>query len=193
MKNWLAVTAACCVLAGANGFAMAGNPVGSSADDNPGRVKGPKPRLTQTVLEFQTMVGVNGPFLGTLNPIRGINGGGLPWVLDAAKGELKDDGKLEVQVKGLVIPGTSGCGSDCNPAPFFRATVSCLTVNAAGDVVEENISTTNGAEVMIGKPTKGDAKIEAKLNLPDPCLAPIVFVTSPAGAWFAVTGAGTIQ
>ncbi len=193
MKNWLTVTAACCLLAGANGLALAGNPGGSWGDDDPGRGKGPKPRLTQTVLEFQTMVGVDGPFLGALNPIRGINGGGLPWVLDAAKGELKDDGKLEVQVKGLVIPGTSSCGSDCNPAPFFRAIVSCLTVDAAGDVVEDNISTTNGAEVMIGKPTKGDAKIEAKLDLPDPCVAPIVFVTSPTGSWFAVTGAGTIQ
>jgi hypothetical protein len=26
------------------------------------------------------------------------------------------------------------------------------------------------------------------LELPSPCLAPIVFVTSPGGAWFAVTG-----
>jgi hypothetical protein len=48
--------------------------------------------------------------------------------------------------------------------------------------------TTNGAEVMIGDPTNGNAKIEEELDLPDPCLAPIVFVTSPTGSWFAVTG-----
>jgi hypothetical protein len=41
---------------------------------------------------------------------------------------------------------------------------------------------------MIGNPRNGDAKIEAQLTLPEPCVAPIAFVTSPAGSWFAVTG-----
>jgi hypothetical protein len=57
----------------------------------------------------------------------------------------------------------------------------------------DNISTTNGSEVMIGNPKNGDAEIEAMLDLPDPCLAPIVFVTNPGGAWFAVTGVGAIE
>ena len=34
----------------------------------------------------------------------------------------------------------------------------------------------------------GNASIEAMIDLPKPCIAPIVFVTSPSGAWFAVTG-----
>jgi hypothetical protein len=34
----------------------------------------------------------------------------------------------------------------------------------------------------------GDSKIEATLDLPEPCIAPIVFVTSPGAAWFAATG-----
>ncbi|MGE5153625.1 MAG: hypothetical protein ACM3ST_06360 [Bdellovibrio bacteriovorus] len=161
-------------------------------DDNPGRGNGPKPQLTQTVLEFQTMVGVDGPFLGTANPIRGVNGGGLPWVLDAAKGELKDDGKLEIEVQGLVIPGTSGCGTDCNPAPFFRAILSCLTVDDTGTVVTDNLITDPDATEMIGESTAGDAKIEAMLELPGVCLAPIVFVTNPGGAWFAVSGVGVV-
>ena len=37
-------------------------------------------------------------------------------------------------------------------------------------------------------PTDFDALIDEVLDLPDPCIAPIVFVTSPTGAWFAVTG-----
>ncbi len=44
------------------------------------------------LLEADTMVGVDGPFVGTTNPIRGVNGGGLPWVLDEAKVELDSDG-----------------------------------------------------------------------------------------------------
>jgi hypothetical protein len=34
----------------------------------------------------------------------------------------------------------------------------------------------------------GDADINATVSLPSPCIAPIVFVTSPGGAWFAATG-----
>ena len=49
------------------------------------------------------MVGVSGPLLGDANPIRGISGDGLPWVLDKAEGELESDDELEVQVKGLII------------------------------------------------------------------------------------------
>ena len=83
-----------------------------------------------TVLEFETMVGVSGAFLGGGTPIRDVAGGGLPWVLDEAKGELESDGKLEVEVEGLIIPESSGFGF--NPAPFFRAIVSCITENPAG-------------------------------------------------------------
>jgi hypothetical protein len=36
----------------------------------------------------------------------------------------------------------------------------------------------------------GDAKIEADVNLPSPCIAPIVFVGPSPAAWFAVTGTG---
>ena len=34
----------------------------------------------------------------------------------------------------------------------------------------------------------GNAEIDAKVALPSPCFAPIVFVTSGGGNWFAVTG-----
>jgi len=34
----------------------------------------------------------------------------------------------------------------------------------------------------------GDSEIDANVKLPSPCIAPIVFVTSPTGAWFAATG-----
>ncbi|HPF60186.1 MAG TPA: hypothetical protein P5149_14460 [Candidatus Competibacteraceae bacterium] len=199
MNNKFILAAACCALLGTAGGAFADGHRGGHGrddppglDDNPGRGNGPKPALTKTVLEFQTMAGVNGAFLGGAYPIRGISGGGLPWVLGAAKGELKDNGKLEVEVQGLVIPGTSNCGTDCNPAPFFQAIVSCLTVDATGQMVTDNLKTENGAEVMIGDPKAGNAKIEAVLDLPEPCIAPIVLVTSPTGAWFAVTGVGAV-
>ena len=48
----------------------------------------------QKVLKFDTMVGVDGPFVGSSNPIRGVNGGGLPWQIAKGKGELESDGSL---------------------------------------------------------------------------------------------------
>lgn len=134
------------------------------------------------VLEFKTMAPVVSPFTGSTNPVRGINGGGVPWRIASAKGELRSDGRLEIKVEGLVIVATG-----VNPVAAFRGVVNCLTpaspttgVNLVTDPVPAN--------------TAGDAKIEAKLALPTPCIAPIVFVTNgtgPApGAWFATTGTG---
>ncbi|WP_207062034.1 hypothetical protein [Motiliproteus sp. SC1-56] len=145
-----------------------------------------------TVLKFWTMVGVDGPFLRDGgNPIREVEGGGLPWVLEEAKGTLKEDGELKIKVRGLIIPDSEP-GFGFNPAPFFRAVVSCMTLNTEGEPVIENLMTDNDAEVMVGDPRNGDARIEADLDLPDPCLAPVVFVTSPTGLWFSVTGAGSL-
>jgi len=63
-----------------------------------------------------------------------------------------------------------------------------LSFDADGILVTANVMTTNGDEVMEGNPLNGDAKIEADIVLPTPCIAPIVFVTSPGGDWFAATG-----
>ena len=135
------------------------------------------------LLEADTMVGVDGPFVGNANPIRGVNGAGLPWVLDEAKVELDRDGKLEVEVEGLIIPNLG-----INPEPFFLAIVSCLSIDESGNLVTANVMTTNGDEVMEGDPLNGDATIKADIVLPTPCIAPIVFVTSPDGSWFSATG-----
>ena len=135
------------------------------------------------ILEFDTLVGLPSALTGTQNPIRGINGGGLPWTLTSASGELKASGKLEIKVKGLVFAAGPNEGS--NTIPDFRAIVSCLQSDGSVEnVTSELFPATIGAAMDGG----GDAKIETKLSLPQPCIAPIIFVTSPSGAWFAVTG-----
>ena len=144
---------------------------------SPATAKEPK------ILEFDTMVGLPQAFTGAQNPIRGINGGGLPWAISSAKGELKASGKLEITVQGLVFAAGPNVGK--NTVANFRAIVSCL--KSDGGV--ENVTTglfpaTLGAAVDGG----GNAKIETTLALPQPCIAPLVFVTSPTGAWFAATG-----
>ena len=138
--------------------------------------KGPK------ILKFDTMVGVPAGLTGdqSLAPLRGIRGGGVPWIVGDASGELRTNGHLEITVQGLVLATTGS-----NPAGTFRGLVSCITSTGA----VQNISTdpflaTTGPAALGG----GNATIEADLVLPQPCIAPIVFVTSAGGSWFAATG-----
>ena len=128
------------------------------------------------VLEWDVMAGVDAPFTGPTNPIRGLGGGGVPWSVDRARGELRSDGRLRLKVEGLVLTSTG-----VNPSPTFVARVNCLT--PAQPLNGETVST-----APVATDSAGDAKFDAHVNLPDPCYAPIVFVTNEAGRWFAVTG-----
>jgi hypothetical protein len=135
------------------------------------------------ILEFQTMVGVSGVFKGGTNAIRGVSGAGAAWTVAAAKGELTPDGHLEVKVTGLVFAEGPNIGS--NTVTTFRGLVSCL--NATGgteNFLTDPFPATTGPAASGG----GNASIEANLAIPTPCIAPIVFVTSPGGSWFTVTG-----
>ncbi len=125
------------------------------------------------ILEFDTMAGV--PEDGFM--IRGINGGGSPWVVDVAKGRVGEDGRLQITVRGLVL-ATSGV----NPSATFRGVVSCID----GFGTEFNVAT---AEVTAGP--EGDADIDEMLVLPRPCFAPVAFVVGASGNWFAVSGGGS--
>lgn len=135
------------------------------------------------ILEFDTMVGVPLGLTGTQSPIRGVNGGGLPWAIGSARGELTTGGHLEIDVQGLVFAAGPNAGR--NTVGSFRALVSCL--QSDGTVI--NVPT-GPFPASLGAASEGggDARIEADVTLPQPCLAPILFVTSPGGSWFAVTG-----
>ena len=137
------------------------------------------------VLEFSTMAPVTGPFVGSVNPIRGVNGGGLPWQLDSARGELSSSGHLEVTVKGLVLLNDDPVPvqlQGTNPAANFVGIVSCQTTVAGAPAVA------NVATGPFPATSTGDSQIEASVTLPSPCFAPIVFVGPSAATWFAVTG-----
>jgi hypothetical protein len=138
------------------------------------------------ILDFDTMAGVSRPYTGPLNPIRSVPGGGLPWVLERAQGVLRADGRLDIQVRGLVLADDEAVPADrrlTNPVATFRATVSCLSIDGLGAP-----STVNTSTEEFPASTSGDARIVAKVVLPTPCLAPVVFVTNPGGAWFSITG-----
>jgi hypothetical protein len=157
-------------------FVLAVSPTGSLAAD----------AGVMTIAKFDSMATVKGAFLGAAYAIRGVPGAGLPWTLGGVDGELMTDGSLLIDVRGLVLADDPMVPAErrlTNPVEAFVGTVSCLTMDAMGNVVTTNVYTAKFPATMTG-----DAKIEAKLHLPYPCVAPIIFVTSPTGAWFAVTG-----
>jgi hypothetical protein len=140
------------------------------------------------MLEFNTMIGLPRPFTGATNAIRGVPGGGLPWVIEFGKGKLSPEGNVDVLVKGLVFDPNDQAVIDrgiggTNTIPNFKVIVSCLSKDEDGNLVTMNVST-----ALFPADSAGNAHIKDTIALPSPCIAPILFVTSPNGAWFASTG-----
>ena len=105
---------------------------------------------------------------------------GFAYQLTDAKGRLRANGRLDIRVRGLVLVTTGA-----NPQANFRAIVSCLTTDASGAAA----ATSNVVTEQFPATPEGDSEIDAVVDLPTPCIAPIVFVTNGAGtAWFAATG-----
>jgi hypothetical protein len=140
------------------------------------------------IMRFDTLTPVAGPYATSANAVRGIAGGGLPWVVEAGSGSLSRDGHLLVRIRGLILasdPSVPVSLRGTNPFPAFRAVVSCLSIGTDGAAAITNVSTGD----FEANPD-GNADIDARVSLPQPCIAPIVLVTGPSGAesWFAVTG-----
>jgi hypothetical protein len=140
-----------------------------------------------TIFKFSVLTPVTGPYTGAGNPIRGVPGGGLPWIITSGNGSLTRDGHVLIHVRGLVLadqapvpPSLQGT----NPVHDFTAIVSCQTIGAGGMATVTNVSTG-----QFPASTAGNADINARVTLPAPCIAPIVFVFgAPNVGWFAATG-----
>ena len=175
MKKRVLLLLSCAVLVGG---LLAAGPASVASDQG-----------STKILKFQTMVGVPRPYTGSTNAIRGVPGGGLPWVVGQAMGKLKANGRVQIEVQGLVLDPNdadviaAGLAGK-NPVPSFKAIVSCMSKDAAGTTA----TTVNVETALFPASMTGDSEIDGKVNLPKPCIAPIVFVTSPAGQWFATTG-----
>ena len=141
------------------------------------------------IIQFQTMYGVDGPFLNPANAIRGVMPDDLPWEVESVNGKLRTNGHLKIHVEGLVFKDDPIVPPELrgkNDEPFFRALVSCITEDEdAGTTPVVNV-VTEGFPASI---PEGDSDIDARIELPNPCAAPIVFIMAGSeDKWFAVTG-----
>ncbi|HEY7633020.1 MAG TPA: hypothetical protein VH817_20105 [Thermoleophilaceae bacterium] len=100
-------------------------------------------------------------------PFHGVNPGGAPWVLDRGKVEIKAKGRLELRVRGLVIPNPPG---DNTPGP-----VTTISASLFCGADTETAPADTSDQVPIDQ--DGDARIRDKsFTVPATCLAPIVLV-----------------
>ncbi len=117
--------------------------------------------------------------------IGGVNSCGKIWKLKSGKAELKAGGKLEVEVKGLVLNDASVGQYNGTPdgVDAVAAAVICHGPGGAAVAAEAPAVTLS---------QKGDAKIKVTLSLPNGCLGPVVILREryegKIGGWLASTG-----
>ena len=97
----------------------------------------------------------------------GVAPGGAPWVLKSGTVELSKRGRLELRVRGLVIPTAPGNGT---PGPVKTVSAS-LFCGADADTAPAD--TTHQVPID----SRGNARIrDRSFDVPDTCLAPVILV-----------------
>ena len=134
-----------------------------------------------SLLRFDGGIGVD-PVSGitagapVLNVVRGVAPVGAPWVIRRLEADVRIDGRIRVEGRGLLIAGGNGIGTSA--ALAVRATLFCgapatATAHSTGTVVLD---------------ANGDFRIHDVLTpaTPVPCDSPVLLITnSTATRWLA--------
>jgi hypothetical protein len=108
----------------------------------------------------------------------GVKPGGAPWVLKSGRVRLTSDGRLDLEVRGLVIP-TTGTAS---PVTTITASLYC-----GADADATAAETTQPAPIT----SMGNARIKDRsFSVPSTCLAPVILVhpNGISAAYIALDG-----
>lgn len=109
----------------------------------------------------------------TPNVVRGVSPGGQPWVISRLTADVRTDGHILVDGRGLLLAGGNNIGT--NGGQSVRAMLFCGAASFTSDAVplEPN----------------GDFRIDGMLNPvpPDPCESPVLLIVNTATPprWFA--------
>lgn len=109
------------------------------------------------------------------NVVRGVNPPGQIWVIDDLRGEVKSDGRIRIDGRGLLLGGGNGIGTNAN-----QSVMATLICEAAAPFALLNTA-------LVPLEPNGDFRIDDMLN-PAPgaeCASPVLLIRNPAGAWFA--------
>ena len=121
----------------------------------------------------------NGSFPDVIqNIVRGVNPAGQIWVISDFRADVKVDGRIRVDGRGLLLGGGNTIGTNGNASVF--ATLIC----------EDTPPFTQFSTNITGVPlaADGDFRIDDVLMPAPPaqCGSPVLLIrVSPSGAWFA--------
>ena len=114
----------------------------------------------------------------TRNIVRLVNPAGQIWVIAALTADVKVDGRISVDGRGLLLGGGNAIGTNGNASVF--ATLICETESPFTQF------STNSAGVPLA--ANGDFNIDDVLTPVPPadCASPVLLIrTTGSGAWFA--------
>ncbi len=110
----------------------------------------------------------------TRNVVRGVNPAGQLWVIADLRAEVKVDGRIQVDGRGLLLAGGNTIGTNAGASVF--ATLLC------GNTPH------NSSPAGVPLEANGDFRIDDVLSPvpPDPCVSPVLLVRNAANlGWFA--------
>lgn len=132
--------------------------------------------LAQNLVRFSGGIGVI-PTGSTNTTVRTVLAAGQIWVIRDLAADVKQDGRIRLDGRGLLLGAGNGVGSNANQSVF--ATLFC-----ANDGNVQHSSTLGGVPLEVD----GDFRIDDTLSpaLPNPCTSPVLLIRSAgSGAWFA--------
>jgi len=108
------------------------------------------------------------------NDVLGVRPGGRPWVISRLSADVRTDGTISVDGRGLLLAGGGGVGSNGGQSVHARLFCDGVAFNSRTVPLEDN----------------GDFRIDGDLgNVPPVCGTPILLIVSGAsggnGNWFA--------
>jgi hypothetical protein len=132
---------------------------------------------------FEASVIGSNPGLG----VGGINSGGAPWVVREGHASISPDGRIQVEVQGLLLASSGTTG----PVTMVGATLVC------GGTGGTPVAVANNAVTPSPLSSSGGAQIEQTVTLPAACFGPVVLIRafnasaplgSQLGVFIAMTG-----
>ena len=140
--------------------------------------------FTQVALADEEFEGPLVACLSNGTAIGGVNSCGKIWKLKSGKAELKK-GKLEFEVKGLVLNDTSVGQYNGTPDGVDAVAAAVICHGPSGASVAAQLD-----PVPLSK--EGNAKAEGKVSLPKGCVGPVIVLREryegKIGGWLAGTG-----
>ena len=133
--------------------------------------------VAQNLVRFSGGIGVI-PTGSTNTTVRTVAAAGQIWVIQDLAADVKQDGSIRLDGRGLLLGSGNGVGSNANASVF--ATLFC-----ANDGNVQHSSTLTGVPLEVN----GDFRIDDTLSPapPNPCTSPVLLIRSIAGtnSWFA--------